>query len=340
MDDFLTSEAISISPDLMVTRLETLNELISNNKYIVITDIHGYLRYLPKKEIYKENILKLKVGDNIDLDFLKEKLFNLGYKRETIVSKTGEIAIRGFIIDQFLVSNNNPIRIEFFGDEIDSIRIFDEETQKSIKEINEIEIYPFTEFLIDKKANDSVIKKQKYLPYYSNYVNGIWSYLDDPVIFYYDYNQIITSYKLLRETILGYDEEVNDNIKTNYMYDIGDIKVKDIVYMMDIDNLIDKKIKNYSYLSFNIDNYSGDFEKIKGDLDRYILKGNTVVLCIDKKQVVKRIVSYLDITDDVILTSEDNIIKGKINIINKYITNGFIYEDYVVISVNVLIGCL
>ena len=55
MDDFLTSEAISISPDLMVTRLETINELLNDKNYIVITDMQGYLRYLPSKDVYKKN---------------------------------------------------------------------------------------------------------------------------------------------------------------------------------------------------------------------------------------------------------------------------------------------
>ena len=338
MDDFIASEATSISPEFMIERLNTLNKLCSSGEYIVVTNMTGMLRYLPSKDLYKSKFIKLSKNSSIDRDKFIDSLYELGYTNVPLVSKSGEMAIRGYVIDIFPIGEDSPVRIELWGDDIDSIKYFDLDSQLSDKEINGIDIYPFTEFLIDKKLDDDVIRKQKYLLNYSDSVSGIWNYLDDTVIFYYDYNQITTSYSLLRETIINYDEEVNDNIKTNYMYDIDDINVKDVIYMMDIDNLKDKKIKNYGYLSFNIDNYNGNFEKIKNDLDKYILKGNTVILCIDKKHVAKRIISYLEIDDKLILTNENEIINGKINIINKYITSGFIYDNYVVISVNDLFG--
>ena len=80
MDDFLTSESLSISPDLMATRLETINEIINNSKKIVITNLTGYLRYLPSKKVYKENIITLKQGDSISPQELVKKLYNIGYK--------------------------------------------------------------------------------------------------------------------------------------------------------------------------------------------------------------------------------------------------------------------
>ena len=153
MDDFLTSEAISISPELMVTRLETLQELINNNKKIVITHLNGYLRYLPSKDIYIKNILKLNVGLEISPKTLIENLYHIGYQRESIVTKTGEFGERGYIIDIFPVSVDHPVRIEFFGDEIESIRIFNEDDQKSIQEIKEVTIYPYTEFLLSNYDN-------------------------------------------------------------------------------------------------------------------------------------------------------------------------------------------
>ena len=338
MDDFIASEAASISPEFIIERLSTLNKLCDEDKYIVVTNMTGMLRYLPSRELYKSKFIKLKKNDSIDRDKFINDLYELGYENVPLVSKSGEMAIRGYVIDIFPIGEDSPIRIEFWGDDIDNIKYFDLDSQLSNKEINDVKIYPFTEFLIDKKITGDVIRRQKYLLNYSDKVSGIWDYLDNAVLFYYDYNQIITSYKLLRETILNYDEEVKDNIKTKYMYDIDDIKVDDVIYMMDIDNLVDKKIKNESYLSFNIDNYSGDFAKIKSDFDKYLLKGKTIILCIDKKHVAKRIVSYLDIDDKLILTNEKEIIRGKINIINKYITNGFIYNDDVVISVNDLFG--
>ena len=236
MDDFIASEATSISPEFMTQRLGTLNKLCSNDEYIVVTNMTGILRYLPNKELYESKFIKIAKNDEINRDKFINDLYELGYESVPLVSKSGEMAIRGYVIDIFPIEEDNPIRIEFWGDDIDSIKYFDLDSQLSNKEINNIDIYPFTEFLIDKELNDDIIRKQKYLLNYSSKVSGIWDYLDDFVMFYYDYNQIITSYGLLRETILNYDEEVKDSIKTKYMYDIDDIGIKDAIYMMDIDN--------------------------------------------------------------------------------------------------------
>ena len=116
MDDFLTSEALAISPDLMITRLETIHALTTSKPCVVITNLMGYLRYLPNHETYQNHILNLQKGDVIDPKVLVEKLISIGYNRDTIVNKTGEFGVRGFVIDVFPIDEDNPIRIEFFDE--------------------------------------------------------------------------------------------------------------------------------------------------------------------------------------------------------------------------------
>ena len=335
MDDFMTSEASIISPELMIERLNTLNKLVNNDKYIVVTNLMGLLRYLPNKSLYKKKIINLNVNEDVNREVLINNLIDLGYDRVPLVTKTGEVAIRGYVIDIFPMETDSPIRIEFWGDTIDSIKYFDLDSQISSDSINTISIYPFTEFLLDNKLDvDSKMCKQKYLPHYSRDIQGIWNYLYNCTLIYYDYNQIISAYRLLRESI-----EINDSIKTDYMFDISSVKYNNIIYMLEFDNILDLNIKfKNNYLSNNIDNYHGDFEKIKTSLFKYISGGKTVIMCIDNKDVAKRVITYLDIMDDVVLTRENEIIKNKINIINKYIISGFIYDNYVVISSNDLFG--
>ena len=196
MDDFITSEAIAISPELKVERINTLNTLVHDNKYIVVTNLMGILRYLPKVSTWKNSIIKLKKGMELSREYLENKLYDLGYVRDTIVTETGNVGVRGYVIDVFPVSEINPIRIEFWGDEIDSIKYFDVETQLSSDEIDEIDIYPYTEFLLDEYDND-IIRRQKYLKYYAKEINGLWDYVDNKICFYYDYNQSRDGYKLL-----------------------------------------------------------------------------------------------------------------------------------------------
>ena len=168
MDDFLTSEALAVSPELMINRLETINKIINSDKNIVITNLMGYLRYLPTRETYEKATLSLKVGDVISPSKLVDRLVSIGYSRDTIVNKTGEFGVRGFIIDVFPIDEDNPIRIEFFDDEIDSIRYFDSETQKSISKADSITIKPFFEFVTLEEVKEEEFGKQKYLPNYGD----------------------------------------------------------------------------------------------------------------------------------------------------------------------------
>ena len=333
MDDFITSEALAVSPELKIDRVNTLNKLVSFDKFIVVTNLEGALRYLPTKDLWKQSILSLKVGDEINRDEFITKLYNLGYEKETLVTQTGKIGIRGYVIDIFVVGNDNPFRIEFWGDTIDSIKIFDIETQSSIDNVNSIEIFPVSEFILDK-FDDNVINKQKYLKYYSKEINGIFDYIGDGYCFFNDYMQLFNSYKILRDTILNYSNENKDSIKTDYMFDIKDIKAKHEIYLMNIDNIIsDLKLNKVNkYLSFSIDNYNNNYDLIKKDINKYLVNNKTIIICFNDKNSKDRVLKYLSV--DFINTNEDNIVKNKVNVIVKPIMNGFIYEDYVVFSEN------
>ena len=149
MDDFLTSEAIAISPELEITRLETINATLENKKKIIVTNLMGFLRFLPTKQNYKKSIIKICVGEDYDIKKLEQDLYNIGYKSETFVNKTGEYAPRGFVLDIFPLGSQNPIRIEFWGDTIDSIKTFDVDSQLTRENIENIEILPNTEFIVD-----------------------------------------------------------------------------------------------------------------------------------------------------------------------------------------------
>ena len=153
MDDFLTSVAVAISPDLKIKRLETLEQIRSGKKAIVVTNLMGFLRFLPDKNNITNLEFNLELNKEIKRDKIEEILDKYGYVKESIVTTTGEYAVRGYIIDVFVIDEEHPIRIEFFGDDVDSIRYFDESTQLSIKEINRIKIKPYTEVISDNNSS-------------------------------------------------------------------------------------------------------------------------------------------------------------------------------------------
>ncbi len=335
MDDFITSEAIAISPEFKSERINTINKLIYDDKYIVITNLMGILRYLPSKEVWKKKIISLKKDNDINREKLLNDLYELGYEKETIVTETGKFGIRGYVIDVFPIGMDNPVRIELWGDTIDSIKLFDIDTQLTIKDVDSIEIYPYSEFLIDNDSSEEVIRKQKYLKYYSKNISNISEYMGDFICFWYDYNQIMISYKLLMETIMDYDNNNKSSIKTDYMFDIRDIRLDNEIYLMGLDNILnDVKVNGKEdYVSYNIENFEGNLELFKKELEKYLVKKKTVILCIENKSTAKNIVNYMDI-DNLVLTNINEIIDNKINLVNYSIGNGYIFDKYVVISNN------
>lgn len=335
MDDFITSEAIAISPEFKSERINTINKLIYDDKYIVITNLMGILRYLPSKEVWKKKIITLKKDNDINREKLLNDLYELGYEKETIVTETGKFGIRGYVIDVFPIGMDNPVRIELWGDTIDSIKLFDIDTQLTIKDIDSIEIYPYSEFLIDNDSSEEVIRKQKYLKYYSKNISNISDYMNEFISFWYDYNQIMVSYKLLMETIMDYDNNNKSSIRTDYMFDIRDIRLDNEIYLMGLDNILnDVKVSvKEDYVSYNIENFEGNLELFKKELEKYLIKKKTVILCIENKSTAKNIVNYMDI-DNLVLTNINEIIDNKINLVNYGIGNGYIFDKYVVISNN------
>ncbi len=328
MDDFLTSEAIAISPEFKAERINTLNNLISSSNYIVVTNLMGALRYLPPVDVWKSSIIKLKKGMDYNRDELVKKLFDIGYIRETVVNGTGQIGVRGYVIDVFPISCDNAIRIEFWGDTIDSIKYFDVDTQLTTKEINEFNIFPYSEFLL-KEMPDDVLSYQKYLKHYDSNVISISNYLDNPVLVYYDYSVIIKSYELLLETIANYNMENHNELETNYMNSLTDLSYSRLIYYFHFDEDIGlKKVFRYGFSSLN--KYNGNYDILRKDLKDYLADGKTVLICLDNKDTAKRVIKYLSI-DDICFSSE-KITLNKINLVNKNISSGFIYDSYVVLG--------
>jgi transcription-repair coupling factor (superfamily II helicase) len=143
----------------VLLRSEVLNRINSRKKPAVIVTYPDALfeKVVTKKELEK-NTLKVRVSDNLSLDFVNEILFEYNFNRVDFVTEPGEFSVRGGIIDVFSFSNNDPYRIEFFGDEIDSIRTFDVETQLSKEKLNKVSIMPNVENKSLQENRESFLK--------------------------------------------------------------------------------------------------------------------------------------------------------------------------------------
>ena len=299
MDDFLASVALAISPDLKVRRLETL-EYLKEHSGIVVTNLMGYLRFLPSIKESTNFELILEKGKTYERDELLSFLDKLGYSRDSLVTSTGEYAVRGYIIDIFPIESDHPIRLEFFGDEIDSIRFFNEETQLSINEVSSFKLMPFSEVSTEQH-------------------NSLYEYMNKPFTFFVDENQILNGYNKILEDIKDYNESKNTD--EAFMYKYEEIMVDNFMRVETVNNYAD----SISYNSKPMIKFKGNYDSLKD----YVLstyKKNTLIIYLSNDRQINSIESLFD------HVNIGTIINGEINIIKKKVNEGFIINNYSVIS--------
>ena len=302
MDDFITSSVLAMSPEFKLGRLNAL-EKINNKNQIIVTNLMGYLRYLPNR--LEEKVIKLKINDEYKRDELINKISEYGYNRESLVTTTGEFSVRGFILDIYIINELHPVRIEYFGNNIESIRIFDESTQRTIKEIEEITIKPYNEIETDIKSS-------------------LYDYSNDGIVVYLNKEQINVSYKKLCEELVEFKKN-NSDIE-NFMYELSDINPNYELFIDTINNPTDFK----AYL---LPNYNEDFELLKDNVYKWEKEGKEVYFYLSKESQIKLIKKYIPnakiinkkinkgfIIDNYVCISENDI-GTHVEIVSKYHNN-------------------
>ncbi len=163
--DLLFYDVEAKGKDVTRQRLEVLRRLSEKEPCCVVTTAEALLQATVPYEKYRENAMTLRVGDEIAMEDLLEKLTALGYCREDMVEGPGQCSIRGGIVDIYPCAGTgeNPIRLEFFDTEVDSIRLFDPETQRTVERLDEVKLLPARELLLGQKERGRLIEKLKEL---------------------------------------------------------------------------------------------------------------------------------------------------------------------------------
>lgn len=210
---------------------------------IVIAPVKTLLEKFPACDFYEKNKLTIKVGDEIDLKNLSQKLVNLGYKRSTMVSDIAEFSIRGDIADVFSL-DKNPVRIELWGDEVVDLRYFDNETQKSVEKIKEVEILPVYKFVLPhpeikdfdppSRGGYSLgtipteileqVKEEGYfegIEVYQNYFNNnlvsILDYFKDYTVIFDETPEVYAKFEFIDE---NFTKQLQENLKLGLNYEL------------------------------------------------------------------------------------------------------------------------
>lgn len=302
MDDYITSMVLASSPEFKLGRLNVLEKLAIDKK-IIVTNLMGYLKFLPNKNVISK--FKLKNGQIINRDDLISKLVAFGYNKESIVTTTGEFSVRGFIIDIFPVNYNHPIRIEFFDNEIESLRYFDESNQRTLEDISKIEISSFIEIDTDIK-------------------NSLYEYSNQGIVVFLNKDQIDIVYQKLCEEIILYQKQ--NKINQKLMYELNEINPKYELYIDNINNPL-----NYS--TGEIPNFNEDYELLKKFITNWEKDKKEIIFCLTKDKQIKIIKKYIPnakiknyklnkgfLIDKFVYISENDIGSPQITK-NKYINN-------------------
>lgn len=236
-DDLLRSELVSASKEFLAQRLYVMDQLQNTNPKILIVHASSLLLPLPSKSEFVNSSLHLAVGDIVDLTLLKKRLIEMGYLCVNKLDQSFEFASRGDILDVYSVNYDKPIRIELFGDEIDSIKFFDISSHVSLNNIENVCIVPALDTLLNddeiesfkQKAAEQLNKDRailgtelaqlerdivssdidvicerkfsprtyKYYRYIKERPSSILDYIDSEILFFNNYNQCISTIELL-----------------------------------------------------------------------------------------------------------------------------------------------
>lgn len=148
-ESFIQYEAKS--NDQLLQRMKVLKAVIKDKECTVIAPVTGAIKKLPPEEIFRENVLELRLGQDIEQEMLRQRLSLMGYERVHMIEGRGEYSIRGGIVDIFTPDGDDPYRIELFDTEIDSIRSFDIDTQRSIESLSDITIGQCSQIIKDNE---------------------------------------------------------------------------------------------------------------------------------------------------------------------------------------------
>ncbi|MBU4510785.1 DEAD/DEAH box helicase, partial [bacterium] len=265
--DVLPYEGISFDPQIIQQRINILKHLSANDynkkRIILIADIKALLPKLASPQKFKKTSWKLKVGDALKKEDFLKILLEQNYRSVEIVEEKGEFSSRGGIIDFFPVTSENPLRLELFGDQIESIRYFNLSTQRSILKLADYTLLPSRELIADGSSN-------------YNY-STIFDYLPEDLIVLQNEPELI---KEKEEEFQEEVESIYQKIEQDKRELIFSPSSYFIAYSEICDKLKSKKIINFTYLpeenKEDISGNQGERKEEREDIREFILEGQEI----------------------------------------------------------------
>ena len=363
VDEIYHQTNYSYSKEMLSQRLYVMDKCLDNKKRILISHVEGVTRFLPNPELYKLNTLFLEKNKSYNLNNLVNSLINMGFTRVNKIDQSLQFALRGDILDIFPINLDKPIRIEFFDDEIESIRYFEIESQTSIEEIDNIKIFPATDLLIEdfnygkenilnklnidlkrlkieerekliNKVNEDLINMENgsfdenyysYFHYFQKEIFNIVSYFKSDLTLIYQKEEVDKYIEIQKEEN---DESINE------LFSNG-LSLFDKNYSLSFENALHDCLYSYGYeqaendyslLINNIPFVSNNILSSLNLINEYSKKGYKIVICL--KDNFDKYAEFLK-NNNVEFEIIDNNLPNNIGLYKYDLNIGFIYKDKV-----------
>ena len=324
---------------LIRQRMEVFQAMLEKKGITVVTTFDGFMDALIPLEEMKKRILSVKTGDVVDFEELKKDMVRLGYDREEQIEGPGQFAVRGGIMDIYPLTEEVPIRIELWGDEVDSIRTFDVESQRSIENLEEITIYPASDF------PEEECKRVSFLDYF-DYETSIL-FLDEPVRLIERGNGVEEEFVQAQANRMESGYQVSD--EEMKLFQTREVAERMSQFYGIAFSALDMKCKElrareiYNIQTKGVNPYNNSFEMLTRDLKRLKRSGYRVVLLSGSRTRAKRLAEDLRDYNLSSFYSEDlerEVQDGEIMVTYGHVTEGYEYPmlKFMVISESDIFG--
>lgn len=329
--EIITYDYVAESKNLPYERIEILNKIYKKQKLIIVTSVETIKQKIISKDTLYKNVLKFKVGDRCDLEVLKQKLVDLGYQRFDLIDGRGEFSVRGGIID-ISTTESTGIRIELWGDEIDSIRHFNIISQRSIDNIEKIEIFPAHEYILEtsiekvaKNISNNVYPENisekvesdlekicngEYISKIDRYFNSFYGkqetvleYIDDKYLVFVDeFNKVIQRSENIEQdnentikALMEKERIIPDSLK-NYVATENlqsNIEKYQTIYLDKLDDRIKNGIERYDFKYKELNYFKSGIDLFINDINNFKKQEKKVYIVVDTKEKANKMEKLL-----------------------------------------------
>lgn len=257
---------------LIRQRMQVIKQLLTQKNFTVVTSIEGCMDYLPPLSVVAKKIISCSVGGTLDMTEFRKKLSAMGYEAVGQVEMPGQFSVRGGILDVYPLTEENPVRIELWGDEIDSIRSFDSQTQRSIENLEDLTLFPAAEEVPSRS-------RMSFIDYFAE---------GDSIIFLDEPNRLAEQGEIAWEEYSQSRKHREENKSSNpmpdWLWDFAVIRRKlngrNCISMSVLEPTTDKwKFSGRAGITArSVSSYNSSFEMLVKDLKKYKAQGYRTIL--------------------------------------------------------------